>query len=694
MTLLELLSALRARDVKLWVDGERLRYSAPSGVMSSELREELAKHKATVFTFLQPTDRLPQAAHTPITKISRQQKLLPSINQRRMWFIEQLEPNTAFNCYRAFRIVGQLGLGSLEQSLNEIVRRHEALRTKFSIEDGQPFQVILPSLDSRITFVDLRGIGSSTRREAEVERLLTEEVEKPFDLANGPLFRVCLFCVNSDEHILTLTIHHIVSDFWSMSIFVNELMALYRAFCDGNRAPLAQLPIQYADFAHWQRQWLQDQASQQGLAYWKQKLIGAPEMTELPADFPRPAAQRFHGGSEPVVISKNLTEALRALGREQDATLFMCLLAALNVLLYRYTGQEDLIVGSPIAGRIRSDIENLIGLFINTLVVRTDLSGEPTFRQLLTRIREVALDAYGHQDVPFEKLLEELHLGRSLSFNPLFQVMFVLQNSPESQLKIAGTTISPVSIQRETGLFDLFLSLIEGRDGLQGKLSYRTGLFERDTIVHMVERFQLLLEAIVADPDRPVSALPLLTETERHRLLVEWNDTAKDYPKDACIHQLFEAQAERVPDSVAVVFKDQRLTYRELNQRANRLARHLQEIGVGPDFLVGICMEPSVETISGLLAILKAGGAYLPLAPEYPKERLAFILGDAQVAVLLTQQHLLSVLPEHGVRIVCLDGESHELQAQSAENPISNVTADNLAYVIYTSGSTGNRRAS
>ena len=341
--------------------------------------------------------------------------------------------------------------------------------------------------------------------------------------------------------------HHIVTDGWSMGILVKELTVLYEAFCNGNPSPLPELPIQYVDFAHWQSQWLQGEILQQELSYWKERLKGAPEVTELLTDYPRPAVQNFQGASEPVVISKSLTEALKTLSKKHGVTLFMTLLAAFKTLLYRYTGQEDLVLGSPIAGRIRGDIENLIGLFINTLVLRTDLSGNPTFRELLRRVRAVALEAYAHQEVPFEKLIEDLHLERSLSFSPLFQVMFVLQNTPESELKLLGCTVSPLTIKRETALFDLFLSLAERDEGLHGTLSYRTDLFDRATISRMIGRFQVLLHGIVADPDRPISTLPLLMETEKHQLLVEWNETNKDYPKDKCIHQLFEDQVSERP---------------------------------------------------------------------------------------------------------------------------------------------------
>jgi amino acid adenylation domain-containing protein len=714
MTLVELLSTLRTRDINLWAEGERLRYSAPSGALTPDIREELSKYKADLLAFLSETERVRRVTRAPISRISREGKLLPSINQRRLWFIDQLEPNTAFNCYTAFRIKGSLNIESLEESLNEIVRRHEVLRTTFSVIDGEPFQVINPALKFRLTLIDLRDIVDATERETGAERIMTEEVERPFDLAKGPLFRAHLLCLSTDEHLLLITMHHILTDGWSMGILVKELTALYEARCKGNPSPLPELPIQYVDFAHWQSQWLQGEVFQQELSYWKERLNCAPKVTELLTDYPRPAVQNFKGASEPVVISKSLTGALKTLSKNQGFTLFMTLLAAFKTLLYRYTGQEDLVLGSPIAGRIRGDIENLIGLFINTLVLRTDLSGNPTFRELLRRVREVALEAYAHQEVPFEKLIEDLQLGRSRSFTSLFQVMFVLQNTPEFELKLLGSTVNPVTIKRETALFDLFLSLAERDERLHGTLSYRTDLFDRVTISHLIRRFQVLLHGIVADPDRPISTLPLLMETEKHQLLVEWNGTKKGYPKDQCLPQLFEEQVERTPDAVAVIFGDQRLTYRELNEQANQLARYLRKLGVGPEVLVGICIERSLEMVVGLLGIHKAGGAYVPLNPQYPMERLAFMLQDTHAPVLLTQQRLIEARRDSNPRfsipvlspsaplrmnsvegldsqlkVICLDSEWEVVARESEENPRVDVSADHLAYVIYTSGSTG-----
>jgi amino acid adenylation domain-containing protein len=620
-----------------------------------------------------------------------------SFAQQRLWFFDQLEPgSSAYNISAAFLVAGPLNVAALEQSLNEIVRRHEVLRTNFGVMDGQPVQLITPNLTLTPLLVDLSK-RPEAEREAEVQQIVMKEAQRSFDLVQDPLLRVVLVRLDEQEQILLFTIHHIVSDGWSMGIFFRELSALYRAFCRGEPSPLPELPIQYADFAVWQREWLQGEVLERQLDYWKKQLKGAPELLELPIDHPRPAGQSFRGSNQFLVLSKALTEALKTLSRQEGCTLFMTLLAAFQTLLSRLTGQEDIVVASPIAGRNRAELESLIGFFINTLVLRTDSSGNPSFRELLGRVRQVALGAYAHQDVPFEKLIEELRLERSLSYTPLFQVMFVLQNTPESELKLSGSTVSPVTINRETAMFDLSLVLAETEEGLEGGLSYRTDLFDGTTISRMIRQFQVLSEGIVADPDQTIATLPLLTETER-QFLVEWNDTPRDYPEDKCVHQLVESQVERAPDAVAVVFEDQQLTYGELNRRANQLAHYLKSLGVGREVLVGIYMERSVEMMVALLGILKAGGAYVPLDPLYPHRRLAFMLQDAPLRVLLTKKKFTESFADIGILtrsemrnpvVVCLDEDWEQIAQWNSESPPHETTPDNLAYVVYTSGSTG-----
>jgi amino acid adenylation domain-containing protein len=489
--------------------------------------------------------------------------------------------------------------------------------------------------------------------------------------------------------VLLLVIHHITFDGWSARVFVEELAALYDAFVAGKPSPFPELPIQYADFAHWQRQWLQGEVLERQLSYWKEKLAGSLPSLDLPTDRPRPAVQTHCGARQSSVLSSFPLQALKALSRQEGVTLFMTLLAAFKVLLYRYTGQDDIAVGSPIAGRTHVETEGLIGFFVNTLVLRTDLSGNPTFRELLGRVREVALGAYAHQDLPFEKLVEALQPERDLSRTPLFQVMFNLENIPTKAVKTPSLSIDEFEFDSGVSQFDLALEVIEKDEGLSCLLNYSTDLFDAATIERMLGHYQTLLEGIVADPEERIGVLPLLTEAERHQLLVEWNDTQADYPKDSCIHQLFEAQVERTPDAVALAFKDQQLTYHELNTRANQLAHYLRKRGVEPGVLVSICVERSLEMVVGILGILKAGGAYVPLDPAYPQERLAFMLEDAQVSVLLTQRRLLEKLSEHRARVVCLDTSWEAIAGESEENPASEVTTNNLAYMIYTSGSTG-----
>lgn len=612
-----------------------------------------------------------------------------SFAQQRLWFIDQFEPeNHFYNLPAAVLLKGRLNVVVLELSFKEIVRRHEALRTTFATVDGQPVQVVGENFNFGLQVLDLQQLAE-TEREEKVKQLAAQEASKPFDLTKGPLLRAILLQLDAEEDVLLLTLHHIIFDGWSIGVFLQELAALYEAFSIGKPSPLPELSIQYADFAIWQREWLAGDRLQTQLNYWKKQLSGAPPLLELPADRPRPPVQTYRGAKESFLIPRTLTEALKKLSRQENATLFMTLLAAFKTLLYRYTGQADIPVGSPIANRNRAEIQGLIGFFVNTLVLRTDLSGDLTFRQLLARIREVSLEAYAHQDLPFEKLVEELQPARNLSYNPLFQVAFVLQTPPVAAESIAGLNLTLLDVENQTAKVDLTLYLEEKQEEISGQFEYCTDLFDAVTIRRMAGHFLTLLEGIAANPERRIEELPLLGEKERHQLLVEWNDTRADYPSDRCIHQLFEAQVERTPDAIAVVFEDKQLTYRELNERANQLAHYLQKLGVKPEVLVGICVERSLEMAIGILGTLKAGGAYVPLDPGYPPERLAFMLKDVQTPVLLTQNHLVEKLPFAGTSAICLDADWQAIARQSEENLTVAVTAENLAYVIYTSGSTG-----
>ncbi len=610
-----------------------------------------------------------------------------SFGQQQLWLLAQLIPNTpVYNEAVTVHLPGPLDVAALEQSFNEILRRHEAWRTSFPTVDGQPVQKIHPAPTLTLPIVDLRYLPEF-EREAEARRLATEEALLPFDLANDPLLRARLMRLDDEDHRLFLSLHHIIFDGTIYQVFLPELRALYEAFSNGKPSPLPPLPIQYPDFAAWQREWLQGDVLAEQLAYWKKQLQGAPAALELPTDRPRPPIQTYRGLRYTFALPKQLSDALKALSGREGITLYMTLVAAFNALLYRYTGQEDVLAGTTTGGRQQPGVQKLMGFFLNTLVLRTNLSGNPTFRELLQRVREVALEAHAHQDLPFEYLVKELQPERNLAQNPLIQVMLSLE--PPLPALPSGWTMTLTDVDTRTSKFDLSLELDDRPEGLVGWFEYSTDLFDATTIERMAGHWQTLLQAIVDAPELRLSELPLLTETEREQLLVEWNATQIVYPEDKCIHQLFEVQVERTPDAVALVYEDLRLTYRELNVRANRLAHHLRQLGVGPEVLVGLCMERSLEMVIGLLGILKAGGAYVPLDPTYPPERIAFMLNDAQVPVLLTQQRLVIQLATQGTQVVCLDSDEALLTPHSHANPTPMATSDNLAYVIYTSGSTG-----
>jgi amino acid adenylation domain-containing protein len=626
----------------------------------------------------------------PILPRTQNEHLPLSFAQQRLWFLDQLVPDAPiYNIPLAYRVTGQLNVAALEQSLSEIVRRHEALRTTFTAVDGQPIQAIAPEIDLTLPVVDLGEI-TETEREEEVQRLATQEAQQPFDLTTGPLLRVKLLRLDEAEHVLLLTMHHIVSDGWSLGVLMRELAVLYEAFSTGKPASLPELPIQYADFALWQREWLQREVLESQLGYWKQQLGGELPVLELPTDRPRPPVQTYRGARQSFELSQELTDALKGLSRREGVTLFMTLLAAFKVLLYRYTGQEDVIVGSPIANRNWAEVEGLIGFFVNTLVLRSDLGGTPSFRELLGRVREVALGAYAHQDMPFERLVEELQPERDMSYNPLFQVMFVLQNAPMPNWEFSGLALSCLEIDSQTAKFDLSLSLTETEQGLIGSFGYNTDLFDEATIVRMVGHWRTLLEGVVVEPDKRIWELPILTEAERHQLLVEWNDTEADYPKDKCIHQLFEEQVERTPDNVAVICNDKQITYRHLNRMSNAIAHTLLTKGIGSGFYVPILMNSSLEMVASMLGVMKSGAAYIPIDVEWPVGRLREILNDLNAALVLVN-NLESCPKELLERCLLID---NQILSQSEVNPItSKCDPSTPIYAIYTSGSTGKPKA-
>ncbi|MBA2672061.1 non-ribosomal peptide synthetase [Ramlibacter sp.] len=615
------------------------------------------------------------ATQVPAAAIVRRPKDLErlplSYAQQRLWFLDQFEESAAFYDIAAgVRLIGKLDVNALERTLNEVVRRHEALRTTFAMVEGAPVQVIAECLHVP---------------------LMHDEVQGRFDLGTGPLIRARLLKLGEEEHVLLFTVHHIVSDGWSMGVLVREVAALYAAYVAGQESPLPELPIQYADYAHWQRQWLSGAVLQEQLGYWKERLQGIPTLLALPTDRPRPAVQSHAGATLKFKVPAGTTAALYALGRETQTTLFMALAAAFSVLLNRYTGQSDICIGTPIANRNRAEIEPLIGFFVNTLVLRTEVDGAHSFAQLLEQVKTHALGAYAHQEIPFEHLVEALNPERSTSHAPLFQVMLVVQNTPASELRLPGLTLEPVEAEHATAKFELTLTVVEGEQELHASLEYAKELFDPHTIERMAGHFQRLLEAIGENAKQPIGDLPMLGQEEQDQLLRQWNATQVDYAEQGTLQELFEAQAGRTPESTAVCYGTEALSYGELNRRANQLAHHLKDQGVGPDVLVGICVERSLEMVVGLLAILKAGGAYVPLDPDYPPERLAFMLADAAPALVLTQHKLRGRLPAGAAppRIFCLDTGWSTVQGAPSSNPPCANLPQHLAYVLYTSGSTG-----
>ncbi|HZI73802.1 MAG TPA: condensation domain-containing protein, partial [Gemmatimonadales bacterium] len=623
-----------------------------------------------------------------IPRAERSGALPLSYAQERLWFLDQFQPgNDFYNVPMGFRLKGELDAGVLKKSLAEIVRRHEVLRTRFVAQAGGPAQQVMESVELEMPVVDLRHLEPEAR-EAQAGRKAADEGRKAFDLGRGPLLRVVLVRLADMEHMLVVTMHHSVIDAWSLNIFQKELAALYEAYRSGRKPSLKELPIQYGDYAVWQRQWLQGEVLERQMGYWKKQLEGMPGALELPTDRPRPAVQSFEGGLEMRSVAPELWEGLKRLSRQEGATLFMTLLAAYEVLLARYSGQQDFAVGTPVANRSRMETEGLIGFFLNTLVMRAKLGGKPSFRELLGRVRESALGGYAHQDVPFERLVEELAPERDLSRSPVFQVMFTLQNAAMSKSGFGGLEVSSVEVEVSTSKCDLLLTAGEELEGPVIGLNYNTELYDGETAQRMLGHYERLLQEIVRDAEQGIWDLPLLSgeEEEQQR---EWNRRGREYPRSATVAELFEEQARRRAKAIAVVCGEQEISYEELNRRSNQLGHYLRKGGVREESRVGICVERSLEMVVGLLGILKAGGAYVPLDPEYPQERLAWMVEDAGVGVLITGSREQERLAGTGARVVCLEQEWEAIAQESGEKPESQTGAEDLVYVTYTSGSTG-----
>jgi amino acid adenylation domain-containing protein len=622
-----------------------------------------------------------------------------SYNQQAMWFLYQLAPESpAYNVTFAVRIRSKVDVPALKRALQRLIDRHPSLRTTFAMRAGEPLQEV-----HDLQELSFEETDASTWSEDELDKQVVAAHRHPFDLALGPVLRVNLFTKTESEHIFLLTTHHIVFDGWSKWLLVDELQTLYLAETGNTSASLPALSLQYRDYVRWQAEMLAGPEGERLWAYWQQQLGGELPELDLPTDRPRPTAQTFRGATQSFIINETQTLQLRELAKVEGATLYMTLLAAFQVLLHRYSGQDDILVGSPVVGRSRAEFSGIVGDFINMIVLRADLGNNPTFKAFLDQVRQTVLDALAHQDYPLSLLVERLASKRNTGRSPLYQVSFMLQQPRRyvelaehpipgqdgSRINFGGLELEAYHVTQQEGQLDLTLEIVEVRGTLFGSLRYNTDLFDAATMSRMRGHFETLLEGIIANPDQRLSDLPLLTETERNQLLVEWNDTQAEYPQNQCIHSLFEAQVERTPDAIAVVFENEQITYRELNRRANQLAHHLRTLGIGPELLVGIYVERSVEMVVGLLGILKAGGAYVPLDPSFPQERLAFMLADSQASVLLSQQRLVEGLSGHRLQVVCLDTAWEAISRESTENPVDGAQSAHLAYVIYTSGSTG-----
>ncbi|MGK7873458.1 MAG: condensation domain-containing protein, partial [Xenococcaceae cyanobacterium] len=685
MNLSEFIKDLLSQGIELWVDGERLRYRAPKELLKPTLLTKIKQHKIEILQLLQQQDYVC--------------KVYPlSQNQRGLWFLHQLAPESAaYNLALPLRICSPIDIPALQGALQTLIARHPALRTRFTTKEAEPMQEVYAYQE-----LCFEEIDASSWTEDELAQRVVQAYQRPFDLQQGSMLRVSLFTCSAQEYIFLLTIHHIVSDFASLWVLMEELQVLYPAYKCSEQASIPPLSVSYADYVRQQEEILASSQGEQLWNYWQKQLAGDLPLLNLPTDFPRPSVQTFRGASHKFKLDEQLTQKLKKLAQENGVTLYTLLLASFQVLLYRYTNQEDILVGSPISNRMQDGFAGIVGDLVNPVVLRGNLSGNPTFTAFLTQVRQMVLDAIAHQDYPFALLVERLQPQRDLSYSPLFQVIFNLQKPQQSQEVVdllladkgtqvdgGGLKLELFEMAQQEGQFDLSLEILEGKQALMGVFKYNTDLFAPTTITQMVGHFQTLLEGILTNPEQRIFYLPLLTTAEKHQLLVEWNNTQADYPQDKCIHQLFEEQVEKTPDAVAVVFEDQQLTYGELNTRANQLAHYLRKLGVEPEVLVGICVERSVEMVVGLLGILKAGGAYVPLDPNYPNERLSYMLADSGVEVLLTQQSLLESLPQNQAQMVCLDSDWGTIEQQSQENLDVKVHSDNLAYVIYTSGSTG-----
>src|SRR5579883_1457383 len=682
---------LRLQNIgcRIWAEDDKLRIRTSKNALTSELKQEIQTNKADILAFLNAAKARTVMAEEIPTLTDDVPKLL-SFAQQRLWLLAQLQGSSAsYNIPIALQLDGNLNIDALRSSLAYLLNRHASLRMYFPTVAGEP-QVALQSLDEIEVLKVLYWQNLDEHpRSPTVQRFINAHAQQAFDLNTGSLFKATLLQFREQKSVLLINMHHIISDGWSMGVFVRELQQAYTDFTQNQTPNLAPLSIQYTDYANWQRNWLQGEVLQNQVNYWKNQLQDAPPLLELPTDYPRPPKQSYRGARYTYSLTPELTNSIKTFSQHQGASLFMTLLAALNILLSRYSRQNDLCIGSPIANRTHSQTEGLIGFFVNTLVLRTQIKPKQSFIEFFQQIRSSCLDAFAHQDIPFEYLVEQLKPERSMSHNPLFQVMFALENNESSSLSLPGLEVEWLDTNYPAAKFDLTLLVIESDNKLSCSWEYATDLFEKSTIQRMAEQFEVLLHGIVDNPEQPISTLPMLTAAELLQIQ-RWNQTQTDYPHTQTLVDLFEQQVAKTPDNIAANFESQQLTYQQLNEQANQLAHYLiQNHQIKPDTLIGICVERSLEMIIALLGILKAGGAYVPLDPSYPQERLAHMLCDSQVSLLLTTEKLATTLPKHPVHVVCLDTSWPVIAQQSTQNPITEATAANLAYVIYTSGSTG-----
>ncbi|HEX3662576.1 MAG TPA: amino acid adenylation domain-containing protein [Acidobacteriaceae bacterium] len=686
--IIDLLGRLWAQGVSLTADGDSLKCAAPPGVLTAELRAELAQRKPEILAFLRSSKKAAAAEEVALQPVDRRGPLPLSYAQQRLWFLCQLDPESpVYNISMAVTLSGRLDTDALERAIREIIHRQESLRTCFLQENGVPRVVIRDEVSWSLQRIDARAV--SAQGPAELARYASGLMREAMDITRAPLLCAQLLTVAEESHILLLTVHHIVFDGWSIGVFVRELEKLYRAHVADTNPNLPPLGLQYVDFAAWQRRWLESGVLDRQLTYWKQQLAGAPPVVTFPADRRRPQAEMFRGARRKIVIPPDLLQALESLSQRQGVTLFMTLLASFDVLLARYTGQEDIVIGSPSAGRSRSEFAEVMGFFVNNLVLRADLSGNPTFAALLTRVRETTLQAYEHQDVPFDQLVQALRPERSPDHSPLFQTMFILQNFPIAPIELPDVVLQPMELGVSTARFDLTVEAFPHEGALDIYFDYNSDLYHEDTIARLQAHYQAILDAVVADPNQAIGEIPLLSPAEREKLLLTWNQTEAPIAEGLCFHHRFEEIARTCPDRVALMVGDEGITCGELNARADRIAAALRTRGAAPDQRVGVFLPRGADLVAALLGVAKSGAAYVPLDPVYPKGRIENILEDARPVAVITVTGMLDQLPLAEEPTLCLDRDGALPSAADASTPIAGANQQNLAYVIFTSGSTG-----